>query len=133
MKTSALSSWVAALLALSAAAALAQSAEPASTNVLDGQTVQAAPAPAPWITYEPPPPPASRLPDAHALAFQSALLSRVMGVPVLIEGPLPTAVKSRQPWQLLNPWAPPEFGYGQVTVDERRRSTTGLSIIAIKF
>jgi hypothetical protein len=50
-------------------------------------------------------------------------------------GVAPQAVKSRQPWQLLNPFAPASYGSGQVNTDYEPATgrATGVKLYSLSF
>jgi hypothetical protein len=87
------------------------------------------------------PPPANAPTQANpanaqpSLAFQATMLQRLFGVNATVEGALPQTLKADNPLQMINPFAPMEYGngYDTVVLDPQRKKASGLSIISIKF
>lgn len=77
----------------------------------------------------------SRQQVESAVEKQSVLLDRLFGVNVQTGGVVPMALKSRQPWQLINPLAPLEYGDGfdNTTRDPQSGRVKGISIFGVKF
>lgn len=82
---------------------------------------------------EPPPKPSAA--TQQSLAIQANMLSRIFGTPVTVDGAIPRAIKSGKPFQMINPFAPKEYGDGfdNITVDKDGRKATGISLFNIKF
>ena len=80
----------------------------------------------------PPKPPAAA---QQSLTFQADMLSRIFGTPVTVDGAIPRAIKSGQPLQMINPFAPKEYGdgYDNITVDKDKQKATGFSLFNLKF
>jgi hypothetical protein len=54
---------------------------------------------------------------------------------VSYSGIVPEVVKTDNPLQLINPWAPPEYGYGEqnLSLDITPRHAPGLKLISVNF
>jgi len=54
---------------------------------------------------------------------------------VELEGALVRATQAGQPWQVVNPFAPKEFGDGldNVSIDARTRQPAGVVLLSIRF
>ena len=52
-----------------------------------------------------------------------------------LDGPLARAARAGQPWQALNPFAPPKFGHGHqsVAVDPHTHQPSGIVLVSIWF
>ena len=72
---------------------------------------------------------------ATVARFQSETVTRILGVRVTIDGVIPMALRTRHPLQLINPFAPPEYGTGfeNVTVDPETGRANGIRFLGIKF
>lgn len=72
---------------------------------------------------------------AAVARFQSNTVTRVLGVSVRVDGVIPQAVRTGHPLQLINPFAPPEYGNGfqNVTVDPESGRANGIRFLGIKF
>src|SRR5262245_36874451 len=71
----------------------------------------------------------------QSLAFQADMHSRLFSTPVTVDGAIPRAVKAGNPLQMINPFAPMEYGdgYDNVTLDQDRKKATGISLFNLKF
>jgi hypothetical protein len=70
-----------------------------------------------------------------SVVFQSEMMRRVFGLQVELGGSIPHAFRSGQPWQLINPFAPAQFGDGNdnVSVDPQTGQPTGFHLLDIRF
>jgi hypothetical protein len=74
--------------------------------------------------------------EAAAVAqFQSDIFTHVFGVSVRLDGVIPRAIRAGNPLQLINPFAPPEYGsaFDNVTVDPQSGQANGIRLLGIKF
>jgi hypothetical protein len=67
--------------------------------------------------------------------FQTGTLSKVFGINVHYSGVVPQLCRTSKPWQLLNPFAPAEYGngYDNVSIDPVTSRAEGIAIFAIRF
>ena len=71
--------------------------------------------------------------------FQTEMVSRAFGLNLTVDGVVPRLMNTEQPWQLINPLAPPEYGIGAeiLSVDPIarpiNRRVEGISFFTIRF
>ena len=72
---------------------------------------------------------------AEIARFQSETVSRILGVNMKIEGIIPQAFRVKRPLQLINPFAPAEYGNGweNVTVDPETGRANGIKFFGVRF
>jgi hypothetical protein len=72
---------------------------------------------------------------ADLARFQSETVSRVLGLNMKTDGAVPRAFRTRNPLQLINPFAPPEYGssFDNVTTDLLTDRPDGIRILGVKF
>jgi hypothetical protein len=71
----------------------------------------------------------------EGIYFQTSTISRILGVRMTVDGAVPRAVRLSQPWQLINPFAPAQFGDGwdNVSVDPHTGRAVGFLLLNFKF
>jgi hypothetical protein len=69
------------------------------------------------------------------IRYQTETVYRILGVDFSVKGVVPQAVRSRRPWQMINPFAPPEYGSGfhNVSVDPLTGRAEGIGLIGLGF
>lgn len=72
---------------------------------------------------------------AQSVVFQTEMVQKVFGLNVTLGGPMTRAVREGKPWQLVNPWAPTEYGDGfnNVTIDPETGRANGINLFEIRF
>lgn len=72
--------------------------------------------------------------------LQAEAVSRVFGVDVAVDGVVPRLLRMEQPLQLINPFAPPEYGIGAEILSINNPASTkparkveGISFFTIRF
>ena len=73
------------------------------------------------------------------IRFQNDTVNRAFGLSPTVDGVLPRLLRAEQPWQLINPFAPPEYGVGAeiLSVDLLPHPVTrrmgGISFFTFRF
>ena len=73
------------------------------------------------------------------IRFQTETINRAFGLNLTVDGVVPRLLNAEQPWQLINPLAPPEYGIGAeiLSVDPQARPISrrvgGISFFTIRF
>jgi len=72
---------------------------------------------------------------AAVARFQSDIVTHMLGVSVRIDGVIPRAIRAGNPLQLINPFAPREYGsaFDNVTTDPQSGQANGIRFLGIKF
>lgn len=67
--------------------------------------------------------------------FQTDTVSRVFGLNLTVDGIVPRLLRAEQPWQLINPLAPSEYGIGAeiLSVNPTTRRVEGISFFTLRF
>jgi hypothetical protein len=67
--------------------------------------------------------------------FQTDMVTRVFGIDVTVDGVIPRALRAEHPLQLINPFAPSEYGNGldNVTTDPQSGQANGIRFLGLKF
>jgi len=71
----------------------------------------------------------------HYVQFQTRTINRIFGVNVQYGGVLPMIREADNPWQLINPFAPLEYGDGfdNVSIDLHSKQPRGIYLFTVKF
>ena len=71
----------------------------------------------------------------QSVVFQTEMMRRVFGFEVQVGGPVPRAFRAGKPWQLINPFAPAEFGDGadNLSTDPQTGQPVGFRVLDIRF
>src|SRR5262245_16955446 len=67
--------------------------------------------------------------------FQSETLSRILGLEMKTYGVIPQALGARNPLQLINPFAPPEYGDGtqNTSLNPETGRANGIIVFGLRF
>lgn len=69
------------------------------------------------------------------IGFQTGKVNRAFGLNLTVDGVVPRLVRAEQPWQLINPLAPSEYGIGAeiLSVNPATRRVWGISFFTFRF
>ena len=71
----------------------------------------------------------------QSVVYQTDVLHTIFGLDVKLDGALPRTIRAENRWQMINPFAPMDYGDGfdNVSIDPHSGKPNGISLFGIRF